>query len=144
MHLGPFHSTAGRIWAGASYMNIVPVHLCKLILSVRSGRVCSLETSWASECACESHWTSCPHRGHPLDDTIPACTHRLLLCRKILCGGKNEWANLVEMASIQGLNPIAVQPGSMEAGLLCKHFFKTVLSPKTSIESMLHTFWTSV
>jgi hypothetical protein len=46
-------------------------------------------------------------------------------------------------ASIQSLNPLSVQPGSMQAQLLCEHFFKT-LSPKTTVKSMLHTHWTSV
>jgi hypothetical protein len=40
------------------YMNIMPVQLCKFISIVRSGRVFSLETSWASKSAGESHWTS--------------------------------------------------------------------------------------
>jgi hypothetical protein len=47
-------------------------------------------------------------------------------------------------ASIQGLNILTVQPGSMEAGLSCEHFFKISLSPKTTVKSMLHTYWTSV
>jgi hypothetical protein len=36
----------------------------------------------------------------------------------------NEWANLVDIASVRGLNPLTVQLGSMEAGLLCKHLFE--------------------
>jgi hypothetical protein len=39
-----------------------------------------------------------------LDDNIHACTHRLLFCRGILHGVSNEWATLVDIASIQGLN----------------------------------------
>jgi hypothetical protein len=74
----------------ASYLNIMPVLLCKLMSSVCSGRVCSLETSWASKCAGESHWTSCPHCGDPLDDVIHACTHLWLFCMEILCGVNNE------------------------------------------------------
>jgi hypothetical protein len=59
-----------------------------------------------------------------------ACTHCLLFCRDILLGIDNEWANLVDIASVQGFNRLnTVQPGSMEAGLLYEHFFKTLLSP---------------
>jgi hypothetical protein len=52
---------------------------------------------------------------------------------------------LVEIARIQGLNLLTkLQPGSMAAGLLCEQFFKTLLSPKTTVESMLHMYGTSV
>jgi hypothetical protein len=98
---------------------LMPVHSCKLILRVRSGRVRSLETSGASKCAGESHVTSCPHCGDPLDDIIHACTHWLLFFREILCGVNNEWANLADKASIQGLNLLTLQPGGIEAGLGC-------------------------
>jgi hypothetical protein len=42
------------------------------------------------------------------------------------------------MASYQGLNIRTVQAGNMEAWLLCEHFFKTLLSPTTTVKSMLH------
>jgi hypothetical protein len=45
-------------------------------------------------------WTSCPHCGNPLDDTIHACSHRLLFCREILHGIDDAWANLVVMAGV--------------------------------------------
>jgi hypothetical protein len=52
---------------------------------------------------------------------------------------------LDEIVSIQGLNLLTkLQPGSMAAGLLCEQFFKTLLSPKTTVEPMLHTYGTSL
>jgi hypothetical protein len=72
------------------------------------------------------------------------CTRHLLFCREILPCVDTGWANLVDIASVQGLNLITVQPGGMEAGLLCEHFFRTLLSPKTMVKSMLHTYRTSV
>jgi hypothetical protein len=83
-----------------------------------------------------------------LDDTIHdkihACTQKLLLFREILRGIHNGWANIVDIASIQGLNFLTVQPGSIAAGLQCERFFKT-LSPKPTFKSMLlNTYWTSV
>jgi hypothetical protein len=66
-------------------MDVMPVHLCKFVRSV--AQVCSLETLWASECAGESHSTSCPHS-----------MHALLICcfsEAIFCVADNEWANLV-------------------------------------------------
>jgi hypothetical protein len=43
-----------------------------------------------------------------VDDIIHPCTHQLLFCREILPGADHEWANLVDIANIQGLNPFAV------------------------------------
>jgi hypothetical protein len=107
--------------------------------------ICSLETSCASKCARESNWTSCPDCGDPLHDIIQACTSRLLFYMEILPGVDNECENLDDMASVQGLNLVTkVQPGGMEAGLLCEHFFKTLMSPKTTVKSMRHTYWTFV
>jgi hypothetical protein len=73
-----------------------------------------------------------------LDATIQACTQQLLFCRGILCGVNNEWEDLVDIARIRGLNLLTVQPGNLEAGPLCEHFFK-ILSPKTTVKSMPHT-----
>jgi hypothetical protein len=42
------------------------------------------------------------------------------------------------MAGFQCLNLLTVQPGSMEAGLLCNFFFKTLLSLIITIKSILH------
>jgi hypothetical protein len=93
----------------ASYMNIMPEHLCKFIRKVRSSWILSIETSWVSKCAGESLRTPCPHCGDPLDDVIRACNHRLLFCREILHAVDNEWANLVDIiASVQGLNLLKV------------------------------------
>jgi hypothetical protein len=128
----------------ASYMNVMPPHLYKFIVSARSGRICSLEISRASTCAGESHWTSCCHCGNPLDEIIHACTHRLLFCREPLRGVDTEWPNVVDIGSIQGLNLLRAQPGSMEAGLLCERFFKRSLSPRATLKSMLLQYWTSV
>jgi hypothetical protein len=63
----------------------------------------------------------------PLDDNIHACTQHLLLFREIVRVVDNEWANLVDIASVQGLNLLTVHPGSMEAGLLYEHFLNTLL-----------------
>jgi hypothetical protein len=38
---------------------------------------------------------------------------------------------------------LTVQPGSMEAQLLCKHVSNTLVS-KNAVEAMLRTYWTSV
>jgi hypothetical protein len=46
-------------------------------------------------------------------------------------GVDNEWANLVDIASL------TVQPGSMEAVLLCEHV-KILLSAKTTVRWVLH------
>lgn len=80
-----------------------------------------LETAWAFKCAGESHWTYCPHCGDPFDDVLDACTHHLLLCRVFLRGVDNERANLVDIASVQGLTLLSVHPGSMEAVIPCDH-----------------------
>lgn len=56
-------------------------------------------------------------------------------CRGILHG--------VDLASVHGLD-LTVRPGSMEGGLFCEHFFKTLLSSETTVKSMLHASWTSV
>jgi hypothetical protein len=49
-----------------------------------------------------------------------------MFCREILHGVDHECTHLVDIASVQGLNILTtVQPGSMEAGLLCEPFFKT-------------------
>jgi hypothetical protein len=107
----------------------MPAHLSKFIFGVRSGRICSLETSLDSKCAGESHWTFCPHCGHPLHTEIRACGQRLLFGQEIFCGVDSKWANLANKASAQGLNLLTtVQPGRMEAGLFCKDIFKTLLS----------------
>jgi hypothetical protein len=37
-----------------------------------------------------------------------------------------------------------MQPGSMDAGIVCEHFFKILFSPKATMKSMLHTFLASV
>jgi hypothetical protein len=51
-------------------------------------------------------------------------------------------ANLVDVASVQGIHLFTVQSGSMEAGLVCEHFFKTLFfSTKAAVKSMLFT-WT--
>jgi hypothetical protein len=39
-----------------------------------------------------------------------------------LFGVHNDWANLVDMASVKGLNLLAVQPNGMEARLMGTHF----------------------
>jgi hypothetical protein len=53
--------------------------------------------------------------------------------------------NLVDMAGTQGLNlPFIVQPCSMESEILCAKSFKTLLSPTTTVKSMINTCWTSV
>jgi hypothetical protein len=57
-----------------------------------------------------------------LDNKTYACTHRLQFSREIFRGVNNEWENLFDIAHIQGLNLLAVQPGRMEAGLFCEHF----------------------
>jgi hypothetical protein len=80
--------------------------------------------------------------GDPLDDISHACTHRLLFCREIERFINNEWANHV--ASITGLNLPSVQPGSIGAVPLCEQFYKTILPLKTTNESMLRTYLTSV
>jgi hypothetical protein len=72
-------------------MHILPEHVFKFILSVRSGSVCSLETTPLSKSA----------------------------FREISHSVNNGWANLVDIASTRGLNLLTVQLGSMEAGLLC-------------------------
>jgi hypothetical protein len=90
-----------------------------------------------------SHWRSGPH-SDALVDIILACTHLLLFCRAILRGTDNAWGNLVNVLSLQSLNLLTVQPGSMEARLSCEHFFNALSSPNTSAKSMLHTCWTSV
>jgi hypothetical protein len=43
--------------------------------------------------------------------------------------------NLVDIASGRGLNILTVQPGCMDAGHLCEHFFKTSLSPTPTAKS---------
>jgi hypothetical protein len=50
-----------------------------------------------------------------LHDVVHARTHRLLFCRERVLGVDNEWANLDDIASVQALNLLSVQPGSMEA-----------------------------
>jgi hypothetical protein len=57
-----------------------------------------------------------------LDDKTHACTHRLQFSREIFPGVNNEWEDLFDIAHIQGLNLLAVQPGRMEAGLFYEHF----------------------
>jgi hypothetical protein len=55
--------------------------------------------------------------------------------------------NLVDIASGRGLNILTVQPGSMDAGHLCEHFFKTSLSPTPTSKSsfpLQQTYRTSV
>jgi hypothetical protein len=80
--------------------------------------------------------------GNPLDDISHACTHQLLFCREIVRVINNEWANHV--ASIPGLNLPSVQPGSIGTVPLCEQFYKTMLPLKTTNESMLRTYLTSV
>jgi hypothetical protein len=85
--------------------------------------MCSSDSSLVFQVAGETYdWTSCPHCGEPSDDIVPVCAHRLLFCRDILFGVHNDWANLVDMASVQGLNLLAVQPNGMEARLMGTHF----------------------
>jgi hypothetical protein len=64
-----------------------------------------------------------------------------------ICDVGNQWANLADMAGVQGLAPYSAT-GSicpcMEARLLCEHFFKTRLSPTTIDKSMLHRCGTFV
>lgn len=85
-----------------------------------------------------SQLSSCPHCEDPTFDDH-TCTHRLLFVREALCGVDNEWANLVDRGSVQGLNLLTtVQSGSMEAGFLSEHLFKTLVSPRTTGKSMLH------
>jgi hypothetical protein len=104
-------------------------HFTKFSFIVRSGRICSLETSLDSKCAGESHWTFCPHCGHPLHTVIRACSQRLLFGQEIFRGVDSKWANLANKASAQALNLLTtVQPGRMEAGLFCKDIFNTFLS----------------
>jgi hypothetical protein len=85
------------------------------------------------------HWTSCPQSGDALDYLVQVCAHRLLFCRGILCGLDNGWLNRVEIPSAQVLlYVLTVQPGSRAAGPLCEHLlFKTLLSPKPAVKSML-------
>jgi hypothetical protein len=64
------------------------------------------------------------HCGDPVDDTNCACTHHLLFCRDILRGIGNEWANLVDMAGVQGLHVLAGQLCSIEAGPSHEYFPK--------------------
>jgi hypothetical protein len=78
--------------------------------------------------------------GNPLDHVLHARTLLLLICREIISGIDNEWANFVNMAGFQGLHFHTVQPSSMEAELSCEHFFKTFLSPTTNVKTMLHTY----
>jgi hypothetical protein len=52
----------------------------------------------------------------------------VLFYRETLRGIINEWVNLVYIASIQGEYLLTVQPGSMEAGLLCEHYFLVIFS----------------
>jgi hypothetical protein len=126
-----------------SYINMMPVHLCNLVFSDHSDRVCSMETSWASKCAGESHWTTCPHCGDPLEDLYDSCIFSLLFCREVLCGVNNEWANLVDIASIQGLNILTVQPGSRKARLFCENVFQDIVS-KNYCQLHATNYWTSV
>jgi hypothetical protein len=51
---------------------------------------------------------------------------------------------LCVMDGVQGLSLLTTPPGNLEAGLLSKHFFKTLLSPATKFKSMPHTYWTFV
>jgi hypothetical protein len=51
----------------------------------------------------------------------------LLLFREILRGFNNKWANLVDIASLQGVNPLTVKPGSIQkqgsyVNSLSKHY----------------------
>jgi hypothetical protein len=94
--------------------------------------------------ACAHHRTSCPHCEDPLDDNLRMCPNRLLFCGAILPGVNNDWAYVIDIASIPDLNLLTAQAGSTEVELLCEYFSKTLLSPKTTAKSMLHTHWASV
>jgi hypothetical protein len=52
--------------------------------------------------------------------------------------------SLFEIDGILGFKFLSVQHGTMEAGLLCEHFFKALLPPKITDKSMLSSYWASV
>jgi hypothetical protein len=57
---------------------------------------------------------------------------------------RQKMANLVGISGCQALNLLAVHPGNIEAGLICGHFLKTLLSQTTTVKYIHHTYWTSV
>jgi hypothetical protein len=61
--------------------------------------------SWASQCAGKSYTTCRPLCGDPVNDTLHACTLRLLFSREILRAVDSEYATIhVDIASVQGFN----------------------------------------
>jgi hypothetical protein len=80
----------------------------------------------------------------PSDGKNHAGIHRLLFFRDILGGVGKKWANLVGISGCQGLNLLAVHPGNIEAGLICGHFLKTLLSQTATVKYIHHTCWTFI
>jgi hypothetical protein len=114
---------------GASCI-LIFLYICNASASVQIhfhcclGRKCSLETSRASKCAGELHWTSCPLCGNPLDDVVHACTHRLPPCRANSRGADSEWKNFENIASVEGYDLCTVRPGSTKFELKHDNMFK--------------------
>jgi exonuclease III len=130
----------------AAFLDVLPAQLCRFVLSARSGRVCSLENSWADKCAGTGlDWTSCPRCGEPLKNSVDACTHRLLFCRRLPVGVENvEWTMLETMLAQVSEDFQDMLPGSVHAGDCNEFFLAKLLSPPTLSSVLLKQYWFSV
>lgn len=127
------------------YIDVLPPFKARFILAARSGTLCNLDASIASQTQASktvSHWHSCPHCHSPLECNSTACMHRLLDCRITgIRARKSVWAAIERQARICGINlkdAARMYPGD-DARLL-----QAVLFPGYMKTDAARQYWTTL